>query len=73
MTSKNHHFNNVVIASGPVIIKDNKVLLNKHGEKNIWKFPGGDIYDATGDLETWAAQKVKDEMGLGIKIIKPLH
>jgi len=72
MSSKNHHFNNVVIASGPVIIKNNKVLLNKHGEKDIWKFPGGDIYKKTGDLETWAAKKVKEEMGLGVKIIKPL-
>ena len=70
--TKNHHFNNVVIASGPVIIKDNKVLLNKHGEVDNWKFPGGDIYDASGDLETWAARKVKEEMGLEVKIIKPL-
>ena len=72
MTSENHRFNNVVIASGPVIIKDNKVLLNKHGESNLWKFPGGDITKAEGDLESWAAKKVKEEMGLDVKILRPL-
>lgn len=69
---ENHYFNQVIIASGPVIIKDNKVLLNKHGESNLWKFPGGDIYESTGDLETWAKRKAKEEMGLEVKIIKPL-
>jgi len=72
MTTNNHHFNNVVIVSGPVIIKNNQVLLNKHGESDLWKFPGGDITEASDDLETWAAKKVKEEMGLEVKILKPL-
>ncbi|MAF13602.1 MAG: hypothetical protein CMI53_01785 [Parcubacteria group bacterium] len=72
MPSNNHHFNNVIIAAGPVIIKDNKVLLNKHGLGNLWKFPGGDITSALNDLETWAANKVKEEMGLEVKIGKAL-
>ena len=72
MPTNNYHFNNVVIASGPVIIKDNKVLLNKHGESDLWKFPGGDITQAAGSLEEWTAKKVKEEMGLVIKITKPL-
>lgn len=72
MKSDNYHFNNVVVVSGPVIIKDNKVLLNKHGESKLWKFPGGDIYEAGGDLENWAIKKVKEELGLDIKIIRPL-
>ena len=72
MSTNNHHFNNVVIASGPVIIKDNQVLLNKHGESNLWKFPGGDITESSSDLETWATKKVKEEMGLEVKIIKAL-
>jgi len=70
--TNNHHFNNVVIVSGPVIIKDGKVLLNKHGENLLWKFPGGDITDAESDLETWAKRKFKEEMGQTIKIIRPL-
>jgi len=72
MLTNNHHFNNVVIVSGPVIIKNNQVLLNKHGESGLWKFPGGDITEASDNLETWAAKKVQEEMGLEIKILKPL-
>ncbi|MFA6410587.1 MAG: NUDIX domain-containing protein [Candidatus Buchananbacteria bacterium] len=73
MSSNNFHFNNVVIVCGPVIIENNKVLLNKHGEKPIWKFPGGDVTEASGSLETWAAIKVKEEMGLEVEIIKALN
>jgi ADP-ribose pyrophosphatase YjhB (NUDIX family) len=72
MDTPSHHFNNIVIASGPVIIKEGKVLLNKHGESNLWKFPGGDIYEPVGDLEMWAVKKAREEMGLDVKIIKPL-
>lgn len=72
MSNDNISFNNVVIASGPVIIKDNKVLLNKHGESQLWKFPGGDITEPEGNLEAWAERKVKEEMGLEVKIIRPL-
>jgi len=70
--NQNHHFNNVVIAAGPVIIKNGKVLLNKHGEKKLWKFPGGDIHKTSGDLESWAKIKVKEEMGLEVEILQPL-
>jgi len=73
MPTKNYHFNNVIIASGPVIIKNGKVLVNKHGESKLWKFPGGDITSATGNLETWAIKKAKEEMGIKVKIIKPLE
>ena len=72
MLSDNYHFNNVVIVSGPVIIKNNQVLLNKHGESKLWKFPGGDVTEATGDLESWAVKKVREEMGADVKIIRPL-
>jgi ADP-ribose pyrophosphatase YjhB (NUDIX family) len=72
MKNESFHFNNVVIVSGPVIIKNNQVLLNKHGESNLWKFPGGDIYQPEGDLEMWAIKKAKEEMGLEVKLIRPL-
>lgn len=68
----NHYFNNVILVSGPVIIKDNKVLVNKHGESNLWKFPGGDITQASGDLAGWAAKKAETEMGIKVKIIRAL-
>jgi len=70
--TKNHHFNNVIIAAGPVVIRDGKVLVNKHGESNSWKFPGGDISEAAGDLSDWAAKKANEELGVKVKILRPL-
>jgi len=74
----------VIIASGPVIVENGKVLLNRHGhsddkkpEDSIWKFPGGRIenFDFTNEansLEEAAKREVREEMGIGIKIIMPL-
>lgn len=66
-----------IIASGPVIIENQKVLLNKHGQDNFWKFVGGkvekfDFADWNDSLEEAARREVKEEMGLEIEIIKPL-
>lgn len=69
---KNLLLENVLIASGPVIIENDKVLLNKHGEKKVWKFPGGDIYERSGTFEEWAKRRVKEEMGISCEIVKPL-
>lgn len=74
-------FSNFIIASGPVIIEDNKVLLNRHGktekERTMWKFIGGKISekdwrDEQNVLESACIRKVKEEMGIDIKIIAPL-
>lgn len=73
-----------IIASGPVILEDDKVLLNRHGhndkddkkEKRYWKFPGGRIkeLDIVNDdsLEKACKREVREEMGIDVKIIKPL-
>ena len=61
-----------IIASGPVIIEDNKILLNQHGEDNFWKFPGGTVEDFTISLEDNAKREVKEEMDIEIEIIRPL-
>lgn len=68
---------NYIIASGPVIIEKNKVLLNQHGEDNFWKFVGGkiedfDFEDETNSLETACKREVKEEMGIDIEIIQSL-
>ncbi|MFH1235952.1 MAG: NUDIX domain-containing protein [Parcubacteria group bacterium] len=63
----------IIIVSGPVIIEKGKVLLNKHGDTNFWKFPGGRIEDFSQlSLEEHAKREVMEEMGIGIDIIRPL-
>ena len=62
-----------IIVSGPVIIENNKVLVNKHGDTNFWKFPGGRVEDFSKlDLEEHAKREVKEEMGIDVEIIRPL-
>lgn len=66
-----------IVASGPVIIENEKVLLDKGGHDLFWKFPGGkielsDLTDAEHSLETAARRKVKEELGFDIEIIRPL-
>ncbi len=53
----------LTIASGPVIIEKGKVLLDKHGDDNFWKFPGGRLADDTSPRDS-AALHVKAELGL---------
>lgn len=75
-----------IVASGPVIIENGKVLLNRHGhkgeknnksEKLMWKFIGGrvenfDFPDELKSLEEACKREVKEEMGINIEIIQPL-
>lgn len=66
---------NTIIASGPVIIEDGKVLLNreKKGDREtLWFFPGGEVEDFDSSLEQACAREVKEEMGIEIEIVKPL-
>ncbi len=68
----------IIIASGPVIIEKGKVLLNKHGKDNFWKFPGGKVEnfgfkDWENALEESAKREVQEEMGIDIKIVKSLR
>ncbi|MFA4941660.1 MAG: NUDIX hydrolase [Patescibacteria group bacterium] len=59
----------IIIASGPVIVENGKVLLNKHGEDNFWKFCGGRVEDYELDIKGTARREVKEEMGLKIEIL----
>jgi 8-oxo-dGTP pyrophosphatase MutT (NUDIX family) len=62
----------VLIVSGPVIVRDNKVLLNISSKDDYWKFCGGklkgegEMVDA--DLRKTAIKRAKDELGIDIKI-----
>lgn len=61
----------IIIASGPVIVEDNKVLVNKHGDTAFWKFCGGRVEDFNSSLQENAAREAKEEMGIGIEVINP--
>ena len=59
----------LVIASGPVIVHDNKVLLVKHGD-DFWKFCGGKVDYVNGEsLDSAAKREAKEELGFEINII----
>lgn len=64
-----------IIASGPVIIENGKVLLNREKKDygtTPWLFPGGKAEEGETDLEAICRREVKEEMGIEIEIIKPL-
>lgn len=63
----------VIIASGPVIIEDEKVLLDQHGDDNFWKFCGGKMKEDEELVEA-AIRRAKEELGIDIEILdeKPL-
>lgn len=59
----------IIIASGPVIVENSKVLLNKHGDDNFWKFCGGKVEDYNTNLADNARREVKEEMGIDIEVL----
>ncbi len=62
---------NVVIVSGPVIVQDGKVLLNKHGDDSFWKFCGGRVEDFDLGLLETARREAREEMGANLEILDP--
>ncbi len=68
--------NETIIASGPVIIENNKVLLNKEKKNNNqitpWLFPGGEVESFDISLEEACTREVREEMGIEVEIIRPL-
>jgi len=63
----------IIIASGPVITKDGKILLNKDNKDPFYKIPGGTIEEGIEDLERACHREVKEEINGEIEIIKPLR
>ena len=59
----------IIIASGPVIIENNKALLNKDEKDSFWKFCGGQVNDEEFNLKETAKREIKEEMGLDIEIL----
>lgn len=65
------NMNKIIIASGPVIVEDGRVLLNKHGDTPFWKFCDGRVEDFDFNLQEAAGREAKEEVGIEIKIINP--
>ncbi|MCX6790897.1 MAG: NUDIX hydrolase [Candidatus Gribaldobacteria bacterium] len=59
----------IIIVSGPVIVENGKVLLNKHGDTAFYKFCGGRVEDFDFSLIENAQREAKEEMGIEIEIL----
>lgn len=62
----------IIIASGPVIVENEKVLLNQHGDTEFWKFCGGKVEDYETTLIENAEREAKEEMGIDLKILSEI-
>lgn len=62
-----------IIASGPVIIENGKLLVNKDNKDDFYKLPGGTIEEGIEDLEEACHRETKEENNAEIEIIRPLH
>ncbi|KKQ28219.1 MAG: Phosphohydrolase, MutT/Nudix family protein [Candidatus Magasanikbacteria bacterium GW2011_GWC2_37_14] len=66
----------IIVASGPVIIENNKVLLDKEQKEygiTPWFFPGGRLNSPNESPEDACKREVNEELGINIKIIKQLR
>ena len=57
----------LTIASGPVIIRDGKVLLDKHGDDPFWKFPGVQVRDDES-LHQAAIREADEQSALTVEL-----
>ena len=62
-----------IIASGPVIIENGKLLVTKDEKDDFYKIPGGKIKEGIETPEQTCIRRVKEEANAEIEIIKPLH
>lgn len=59
----------IIIASGPVIVENNRVLVNKHGDTPFWKFCGGRIENLEESLADAARREAKEELGITLRML----
>ncbi|VVB79928.1 NUDIX domain protein [uncultured archaeon] len=62
-----------IVASGPVIIEDGKLLVNKDSKDDFYKLPGGSVEEFEESLEEACHRETREENNAHIEIIKPLH
>jgi len=61
-----------IVASGPVIIEDGKLLVTKDNKDPFYKLPGGTVKEGES-LENGCIRRTKEEINGDVEIIKPLH
>jgi len=72
MKNKQLGITNAVVASGPIIIKDKKMLVVLDDKDNFLKFPGGSIFRKKTLKETCKIE-TKQEICVDIDIIRELE
>jgi len=60
-----------IIASGPVIIEDNVLLVSRDNKDDFYKFIGGTVKEGES-LEEGCIRKAREACGAEIELIKPL-
>jgi ADP-ribose pyrophosphatase YjhB (NUDIX family) len=58
----------IIIASGPVIVEDGKVLLDKDKKEDLWKFCGGKVMEHESLIDA-AKRRPKEELGIEIEFL----
>jgi ADP-ribose pyrophosphatase YjhB (NUDIX family) len=61
-----------IIASGPVIVYDGRLLVTQDEKDNFYKIPGGTVKEGDS-LEDTCRRELKEETGFSCKILKKLH
>ena len=61
-----------IVASGPVIIEDRKLLVNRDDKDDFYKLPGGTVEQGDSLIEA-CYRETKEEINAEIEIIKPLN
>ena len=61
-----------IVASGPVIIEEGKLLVNKDNKDEFYKLPGGTVESGDSLIDA-CHREVKEENNGKIEIIKPLN
>lgn len=59
----------IIVVSGPVIVEDGQVLLNKHGDTSFWKFCGGRVENFNESLRDAARREAKEEVGVDLEFL----
>ena len=61
-----------IIASGPVIIEDRKLLVNKDSKDDFYKLPGGTVEEGDSLIKA-CKNESRQENNAEIEVVKPLN